>query len=290
LRRTSQKKIVANRQNAAHSAGPTSTAGKRHSARNALKHGIFTKELSLSDEEKPEFEGLSNALRSQFKAATPMQEIAVERVVGGYWRYRRASRLANGRVKKQLDLDLAEGNTEELIPETRLPSRWYGSSRSELRAAMRFFADLHDQISADGFLHHEDWKDKLIKTCGHQDFYDSLMQLKPELSWDEIRLFDALSAKVHMYQMSVPPGYQPDLEKARVIAESRARLEVAVRLVEERMRHLEDLARMNAIPVESPAEGHGGNSLEVVARYLTSTTRELEHAVRWFLELRDAGL
>ena len=152
--------------------------------------------------EKPEFEELSSALRGQFKPATPMQEIAFGRAVSGHWRRGLASQLANRRVKKQLDLDLAEGNTGESIPETRLPSRWYGSSRSELRAAMRFFADLRDQIAADGFLHHEDWKDTLIKTCGHQDFYDSLMQLKPETSWDDIKLFDALSAKGQIYQMS----------------------------------------------------------------------------------------
>ena len=89
--------------------------------------------------------------------------------------------------------------------------------------------------------------------------------------------------------MSMPPQIQADSENGRVLAAS-LRLQMAIQLIDERMQHLDDLARMNLVPGESSAEGHGGNSLEVVARCLTSTTRELEHAVRWFLELRDAGL
>jgi len=290
MRGTSAKQIIANRQNAAHGTGPTSSAGKRRSAKNALKHGIFAKELLLSDEEKPEFEELNSSLRSQFKPATAMQEIAFGRVTCACWRCRLATRLEMNRIKKYSDLDLAEGRTAESTPDARLPSKWYGSSRSELRAARRFFADLHDEISAQGFLRHEDWKDPLIKTCGHRDFYDSLMRLKPEACTDEIRMFDAVSAKGQKYQMSVPPDYQPGSEKSRVIAESRARWEMAVRLVEERMQHLEDLARMNEIPGGASGEEHGGASLDGVTRYLTATTRELERAVRWFQELKDGKL
>ncbi len=95
MRATTLTKIRANRNNAEKSTGPTSDAGKAQSARNGLKHGIFAKELFLSDEEKPEFEELNNALRSQFKPATPMQEIAFGRVVVPYWRCRLACRLEN---------------------------------------------------------------------------------------------------------------------------------------------------------------------------------------------------
>ena len=130
-----------------HSTGPTSKEGKAQSARNALKHGIFTKELFLSEEEKPEFEDLSNALRSQFKPATPMQEIAFGRVACSCWRCRLATRLEMSRIKKYLDLDLAEGRTGQSTPEARPPSRCYRSSRSELLAARRYFADLRDDIA-----------------------------------------------------------------------------------------------------------------------------------------------
>ena len=163
MRATTLTKIRANRNNAEKSTGPTSDAGKAQSARNGLKHGIFAKELFLSDEEKPEFEELNSALRSQFNPATPMQEIAFGRVICACWRCRLATRLEMNRIKKYSDFELAEGRTAESTPKARPPSEWYGSSRSELRAAMRFFADLRDQILAKRFLHHEDWKD------AHQD-------------------------------------------------------------------------------------------------------------------------
>ena len=118
-----KKNTDANRKNAEKSTGPTSEEGKAQSARNALKHGIFAKELFLSDEEKPEFEELNNALRGQFNPATPMQEIAFGRVVCSCWRCRLATRLEMSRIKQYLDLDLAEGRTGQSTPEARPPSR-----------------------------------------------------------------------------------------------------------------------------------------------------------------------
>ena len=84
------------------------------------------------------------------------------------------------------------------------------------------------------FLHHEDWKDQLVRICGNQDLFDSLMQLKPEVHMDDILFFNAISAKCRIFDMSIPPGFQQGSEKARVIAESPAKWEMAVRLVEER--------------------------------------------------------
>ena len=289
MRRTSGKKIIANRQNAAHSTGPTSTAGKRRSAGNALKHGIFAKDLVLSAEEKPEFDELNNALRRQFDPATPMQEIAFWRVSCACWRCRLATRLEMSSMKKYSDLHLAEGRTGESTPEARRPSKWYGTSRSELRATMRYFADLREQITANGFLHHEDWKEPLTKICGNQEFYDSLMRWKPEVSNDDIRLSYALSEKGRMYGMSMPPQIQADSENGRVLAAS-LRLQMAIQLIDERMQHLDDLARMNLVPGEGSEEGHAGSNLDGITRYLTTTTKELERAVRWFQELRELGL
>ena len=290
MRATTLTKIRANRNNAEKSTGPTSDAGKAQSARNGLKHGIFAKELFLSDEEKPEFEELNNALRSQFKPATAMQEIGFGLVVCACWRCRLATRLEMNRIKKYSDLDLAEGRTAESTPKTRMPSRWYGSSRSELRAARRCFAELRDEVEANGFHRYEEWKSRLITACGNQDFYDSLLRLKTEAKTDEILMFEALLAKDRRYGMGLPPDFQPNSERARVIAQSRLKWQMAVQLIDDRIQHLDDLARMNVIPGENSAEGRDGNSLDGITRYLTTTTRELERAVRWFQELVDGGL
>lgn len=51
-----QKQIIANRQNAKCSIGPKTEDGKAVVAKNALKHGIFSKQIVLEEESKKEFE------------------------------------------------------------------------------------------------------------------------------------------------------------------------------------------------------------------------------------------
>ena len=132
-------------------------------------------------------------------------------------------------------------------------------------------------------------KDPLVKACGNQEFYDSLMRLKPEATTSAILMFEALSAKSQMYEMPLPAEFQPGSERARVIAESRLKWRIAIQLVDERIQHLEDLASMNLLGNVSE-NGRGRKHPGWITRYLTSTTRELERAVRWFQELKDAKL
>jgi hypothetical protein len=55
----SSKKIEANRRNAQQSTGPKTAEGKANSAKNAVKHGIFVKQIlqGADDEEAAEIEG-----------------------------------------------------------------------------------------------------------------------------------------------------------------------------------------------------------------------------------------
>src|SRR5580704_18162373 len=84
----SQKKIQANQKNAMHGTGPTSEAGKLLSRMNALKHGIFARELKVSDEEKPEYELLYRALYVDLAPNSILQQIGFERVAWLGWRWK----------------------------------------------------------------------------------------------------------------------------------------------------------------------------------------------------------
>ncbi|MGH9543756.1 MAG: hypothetical protein ACRD23_00925 [Terriglobales bacterium] len=287
---TSEKKILANQRNSKHSTGPRSAAGKRHSGRNAWKHGLFSSELFLTDQERPEFEELSNSLRGQFAPATPMQEIAFERVAVGCWRCRLATRLEMTYLKAHFDLNQADENGGDLPSHDRPPSKWYGSSRSDLQDARKYLTWLRDDVRANSFCHQKDWKDPLIKICGNQEFYDCLEQLKPALSVDEILSHVAISEKTRIYDMTVWKGFEPGSEKEQLVAESRSKWEMAVRLIDERKQHLEDLARMNLAPGDDSGERRNGSNVDMITRYLNATTREMERAVRWFQELRAGKL
>lgn len=53
---TSKKQLEANRQNALKSKGPVSIEGKSRASKNAMKHGILSKNLVISGEKPSEYQ------------------------------------------------------------------------------------------------------------------------------------------------------------------------------------------------------------------------------------------
>ena len=95
-----QEKVAANRRNAQRSTGPRTPRGKRISSFNAIKSGLFAKQLVI-----PEFDGqdaqtaldelLSN-LRQDCQPVGVMENWLVEDIAGSIWRLRRAGRAERG--------------------------------------------------------------------------------------------------------------------------------------------------------------------------------------------------
>jgi hypothetical protein len=72
---TTKKQVQANRNNAGRSTGPRSQDGKAASSKNAVTHGVLSKEIVLPTEDANEFEDLSNDLHRSLApegASTPM--------------------------------------------------------------------------------------------------------------------------------------------------------------------------------------------------------------------------
>ena len=88
---TSKKQIRANRRNAKKSTGPKTKAGKERSARNAIKHGLFTDILLLPHEDGAALAMLKNNLHADFRPVTHMQAIVIDRLAMLIWRERRPS-------------------------------------------------------------------------------------------------------------------------------------------------------------------------------------------------------
>ncbi|MEL6827812.1 MAG: hypothetical protein AAFN91_16310 [Pseudomonadota bacterium] len=86
---TSKKQIRANRRNAKKSTGPKTKAGKERSARNAIKHGLFTDILLLPHEDGAALAMLKNNLHADFRPVTHMQAIVIDRLAMLIWRERR---------------------------------------------------------------------------------------------------------------------------------------------------------------------------------------------------------
>jgi hypothetical protein len=87
-----EQKLEANRQNAHHSTGPRTEAGKARAARNATTHGLTSHTILLPGESVPEFQALLKAMLEGYDRFTPAETALVLDLVDFEWRLRRASR------------------------------------------------------------------------------------------------------------------------------------------------------------------------------------------------------
>jgi len=92
----STRKLEANRKNALKSTGPKNPEGKRFSSRNALKHGLLSRELVIEDgegtENVSEFKKLFLELIEDFQPQGRAELSLVETVAICDWRFRRTLR------------------------------------------------------------------------------------------------------------------------------------------------------------------------------------------------------
>ena len=103
IAKPSEKKIEANRRNARLSTGPRTEAGKDRSRNNAIKHGIFSRDMlqpwGLGKEDTKEFGDLWTMLLEDRKPIGVLEEILVERIAVCFWRLKRALQYEGGTMK-----------------------------------------------------------------------------------------------------------------------------------------------------------------------------------------------
>ena len=82
--------IRANRENAQHSTGPTSEAGRAASSRNNFQHGLSGAFALLECESPAEYDQLLAGLQSEHQPSTTTEAILVETMAQSYWLRKRA--------------------------------------------------------------------------------------------------------------------------------------------------------------------------------------------------------
>lgn len=98
-----ENQIASNRDNAQLSTGPRTQEGKNASRFNALKHGLLSKHILLSDEDRDAYSTFASELRDQLRPETQIEEVLVDRIITSAWRLRRVVR-----VETRLFSDLRE--------------------------------------------------------------------------------------------------------------------------------------------------------------------------------------
>ena len=108
-----EKQMEANRSNAKLSTGPKSAAGKSLVAKNALKHGVFSKQLVLDDESKEEFEEVRREFYEQFKPEGFLEVLFWERALSAIWRLSRIGKIESLIIAESGNSPFKEGKISD---------------------------------------------------------------------------------------------------------------------------------------------------------------------------------
>lgn len=104
---TTEKRIEANQTNALLSTGAITLEGKTIVSRNAIKHGIFTKDLIIKSgvcqENEAEYQELLNGIIDSLSPQGQLESLLVEKIALDFWRLKRVIRFESGSMKKYLD-------------------------------------------------------------------------------------------------------------------------------------------------------------------------------------------
>ena len=163
-RTVSTRKIEANRRNSGKSTGPTTAEGKKRVAKNAIRHGFYSKCLLVQHadggEDRDEYDGHFIELRKHYQPVGWLEEFWVEEIAMLSWRLRRALRWESGMIAKALathSYNLQESKTSSLEELEAVPSsspemdaitdHLFLPSNEELDKLLRYEALLNRQLN-----------------------------------------------------------------------------------------------------------------------------------------------
>jgi hypothetical protein len=108
-----------------------------------------------------------------------------------------------------------ESTTNETAPQRDVrQTQWYGASRQDLKNGIRVLQTLRDDVSRNGLLHAESWKDEIIKAFG-VGFYDALAEWKP-MNVDAMHLAEHLQRHAKTFKRPLPAFSKPPEEVSKL--------------------------------------------------------------------------
>src|SRR5215216_5566750 len=117
LNTTSEERMAANRANAHKSTGPKTPEGKAAAKRNAVKHGILSREVLVSGEDHQELTALQEWFEKDLQPVGPMEVMLMGQIVATHWRLRRVLAAESGEIKREAELKEASAKSSVLPPQ-----------------------------------------------------------------------------------------------------------------------------------------------------------------------------
>ncbi len=163
-RNTSSRKVAANRRNALKSTGPRTTSGKRRVARNAVRHGFFSKWLLVQHqdgkESQSEYDDFYADIRKHYQPVGWLEVLWAEKIAVWSWRLRRLIRCESGQIARALaehSYELEQSKADGLAePESVLSSspeidamtdHLFLPEKEELDKLLRYEAMINRQLN-----------------------------------------------------------------------------------------------------------------------------------------------
>jgi len=137
---------------------------------------------------------------------------------------------------------------------------------------------LRDDISENGPLHLESWKDQIIKAFG-LGFYDALCEWK-DMNIDSMYLAEHLQKHAETFKAPLPASARPP-EGVEIIADPKQKLQMLIKLVDLQAQHLADLQHISSVAFQTRESAPN----EFAPRYFATGSRDLQRAVDWYLYL-----
>src|SRR6266705_3504940 len=133
------------RANGAKSHGPATAEGREKSSRNAVKHGLFSRNpLVLECENDDDFKALHNSQLEIHQPATPAEKDLVDQMVAARWRVLRLQSIESGlldremRKKKKHELEFPSGRSVTLSDAYQGQANGYTAMGLASRCESRF--------------------------------------------------------------------------------------------------------------------------------------------------------
>ncbi len=112
---STQKQFDANRHNAKLSTGPKTEAGRGVVAKNALKHGVFSKQILLDGESKRDFESLETEFYDHFQPQGFLERLFWERALAAAWRLSRVTQMESMLINHAEQKSYGNGKIIEVL-------------------------------------------------------------------------------------------------------------------------------------------------------------------------------
>jgi hypothetical protein len=130
---TSEARIIANRNNASKSTGPSTPAGLRRSSSNSLKHGMTGRGIVVLEEDRDEIERRNEALQAELGPKSTLGQIMVGQMAT------LSVRMERGARQESAAIDARVRHADELFDEARLDEaeQLFGGIANEPRVILR---------------------------------------------------------------------------------------------------------------------------------------------------------